>query len=265
MRYNAQYAEGTSLVSSMSHSDQEEGTVHPTLSALANERRRLLLVALERNRTPVSVRDLATRVVASQKDKELAAVATEAVEGMRLSLRHADLPRLARADLVEWDREAGTVAPAGHPALRTPLFDRLVAVEADDWDAVLASLAAQRRRAVLTVLGGRSDPMDETELARWVLARERQAGLSESRSVDDVLATLHHNHLPQLDDAGLVDHDQEDGAVAYEGHSELPTEWVETAPIAAGDDLLGLLRERLDAGAARPATRNEGSIPETPQ
>jgi hypothetical protein len=98
-----------------------------------------------------------------------------------------------------------------------------------------------------------------------VLAREQNAGVSESQTVADVRATLHHNHLPQLDDAGLVDHDPADGTVAYQGHPDLPTEWIQSVPLAAGDEaLLDGFREHVDAGTDRPDARNEGFLPETP-
>ena len=82
-------------------------------------------------------------------------------------------------------------------------------------DDLFDVLSTARRRAVLAVLTGEHSSMDVESLARDVAARERDVApvtLSES-IVEEVHVTLHHVHLPKLDDVGLVDYDPDDRSV----------------------------------------------------
>ena len=67
-------------------------------------------------------------------------------------------------------------------------------------------LASDRRRVVLDVLEGRPGPTDLAELARLVAEREESAATPRPESVGRVELTLHHNHLPRLDDAGVIEY-----------------------------------------------------------
>lgn len=66
-------------------------------------------------------------------------------------------------------------------------------------------LASERRRTVLAVLGGRTAPVDLRDLAREISVRGDDA--MEAGTADRVAVTLHHNHLPRMDDLGLLDYD----------------------------------------------------------
>lgn len=67
-------------------------------------------------------------------------------------------------------------------------------------------LSSRRRRVLLDVLDGRQTPVDVAALAEAVEAREHDAG-AESKGVQQVAVTLHHNHLPRLAQAGVVEYD----------------------------------------------------------
>jgi len=96
-------------------------------------------------------------------------------------------------------------------------------------DQVYDALGADRRRAVLAVLA-REGALEARELAAAVA--EAEGG--RDGEVDDVHRSLHHVHLPKLDDAGLVAYDHEDGFVV---------------PTATADDVPGFDFERYaDAG-----------------
>ncbi len=93
-------------------------------------------------------------------------------------------------------------------------------------DDLFAVLGDARRRTVLKVLAGNQTGTDVESLATRVAARESDAAEatpSES-TVRDVHVTLHHVHLPKLDDAGLVDHDRGAGTVR-------PTSATDAVPI----------------------------------
>lgn len=66
-------------------------------------------------------------------------------------------------------------------------------------------LAAQRRRLALDVLAERSVPVSLDDLANVVAAREDSDGVNDHHRT--VKITLHHTHLPKLDDADIVDYD----------------------------------------------------------
>ena len=66
-------------------------------------------------------------------------------------------------------------------------------------------LSSERRRTLLDVLGDRSTPMDLEELSALVSRREGDRSGSPT-DVEAVAITLHHNHLPILARAGIVEY-----------------------------------------------------------
>lgn len=77
---------------------------------------------------------------------------------------------------------------------------------------VYALLAHERRRLVLRLLDDVSTPIATTELAELIVECEREDPTAEARRV--VAVSLHHAHLPRLDDAGVVAYDPDEGAVS---------------------------------------------------
>jgi len=68
-------------------------------------------------------------------------------------------------------------------------------------------LASEHRRAVIDVLADRPRPMDLEELA--VAVSERDPGgdhVGRDRAAR-MAVSLHHVHLPKMDDVGIVDYD----------------------------------------------------------
>ncbi|ELZ27482.1 hypothetical protein C475_06170 [Halosimplex carlsbadense 2-9-1] len=66
-------------------------------------------------------------------------------------------------------------------------------------------LAAQRRRVALAVLAERAAPTELDDLARAVAAREGEDPPAEA--VERLAVSLHHVHLPRMDELGVVDYD----------------------------------------------------------
>lgn len=68
-------------------------------------------------------------------------------------------------------------------------------------------LAAERRRHVLSILSERPTPVALDDLAGAVAARETgRDGAVETR-VTDVQISLHHAHLPEMAELGVIDYD----------------------------------------------------------
>ena len=86
------------------------------LDSLASKRRRTVLSVLHDRPGPMARADLARAVAASETDGEVDP-SSDAIEHLRISLRHQHLPKLADAELVEYDEAAGTVAYTTHPLL----------------------------------------------------------------------------------------------------------------------------------------------------
>lgn len=70
-------------------------------------------------------------------------------------------------------------------------------------------LSVDRRRLVLDILEGSTTTVDVNGLAAQVAAREQGNDEVDGPTTEHVAIALHHNHLPRIDEAGLIDYDPE--------------------------------------------------------
>jgi DNA-binding transcriptional ArsR family regulator len=196
------------------------------IESIADRTRRETLRALLGWPTGMATEDLATLVTAAISDGGAGEATREARGSVHVALVHTHLPRLADAGLVERDVEAGTVATTDHPALRDDRFQKMLAVEADDWDQVLTALQAPKQRTALAVLE-EVETLDTEELARRIVARETDSAPTDvpDDAIEETLVALHHVHIPTIQQAGLVA--AADETVRYIGHSDLESEWLD--------------------------------------
>lgn len=68
-------------------------------------------------------------------------------------------------------------------------------------------LAEEQRRLALALLAQRRDTVEVEELAAEIARREADGGPVGEQVVDRVVISLHHRHLPMMDDLGVVDYD----------------------------------------------------------
>lgn len=195
------------------------------IECVADPTRRETLSLLFDRTEPVSTGELATAVTATVTGTPRADVSADDREPIHVGLVHNHLPKLDAAELVAYDADADAVATTDNPVLEDHRLQQMIAVEADDWDRVLAAIAPRRRRVALTVLEG-IDGLERAELARRVIARENDTVPSAvpGAETEDAAERFHHVHLPALREAGLVDCD--DGTVRYDGHPEFESEWL---------------------------------------
>lgn len=209
-------------------SQQQLTRSNDVLRSLSDTRRRSILRLLHDRSSPVGTGELATNLVAEEQDKPLVEVTRDEVQTVRIDLVHTQLSRLEAADLIEWNRQEDTVSTANHPALSDPKLKRILDNEATEWDAIFDDLAHGRRRIILSALKDHGEAISCTDLAKEVVTRERDAENDHPTDVtEDVLAELHHVHLPKLRQTGLVTYETDGRTVSYEGHPQLEDEWLD--------------------------------------
>lgn len=188
-------------------------------TALASRQRRFVLELLEDRCSPVDELELATFLAAQSEGRELVEVTPEDRDRAHFDLRQRVLPVLGESDLV--DRRAEGVTTTDHPLVGHPEIRRIL--EADPPGDLLRSLADGRRRDACAILATEGPSVDNRILARLIAAREYDVDPDDvpDQVVDDVLASVHHVHLPVLEDAGLLEYDHERGNVTYTGHPAL--------------------------------------------
>lgn len=69
-------------------------------------------------------------------------------------------------------------------------------------------LSVRRRRIAFAVLADWSPPVSLRDLAAEVAAREGDPAVADDDATERVAVTLHHAHLPQMAEAGVVDYDR---------------------------------------------------------
>lgn len=101
-----------------------------------------------------------------------------------------------------------------------------------DINTTFGIFAHHRRRYALRGLRMYEDPMTLADLADEVAIRENEAPITEisAETVKRVYLSLYHTHVPKLEEAGLVQYDQDTDMVALseraddiEQHQELLT------------------------------------------
>lgn len=103
-------------------SDENDRLDPTTVSAdvlfdvLAEQRRRYVLHCLREHATSMTLSDVADEVAALEHETPVDDVPAEAVERIYLSLYHSHVPKLADANVVEYDPERDTVALAENVA-----------------------------------------------------------------------------------------------------------------------------------------------------
>ncbi|PGF15578.1 hypothetical protein CP556_05210 [Natrinema sp. CBA1119] len=82
-------------------------------------------------------------------------------------------------------------------------------------DTLFALLRNRYRRDVVDILSERESSMPLHDLAAVVATAETgpESDRASTERTHEVAATLHHSHLPKLDDADIVDYDTETHSV----------------------------------------------------
>jgi len=111
--------------SSVSVSDGRWDTL---FDVLRDRRRRFVVHRLHASEHPLSIDELATQLSAWERRQPVDEVETRPIERAEVTLRHVHLPKLADAELVQYDRHSDEVSMSEQVA---PL-DALLAVVTDE-------------------------------------------------------------------------------------------------------------------------------------
>lgn len=99
---------------------------------------------------------------------------------------------------------------------------------ASQFETMFSLLSSRRRRYLLySLVDMEGSVVERSQLVAWLAAAEH--GLDADDSLETQIETdLHHNQLPRLEAAGIVDYDPRQGTIRYDG---LPfsAEWLEHA------------------------------------
>lgn len=109
-----------------------------------------------------------------------------------------------------------SVTPPGGVAKGNPQEPETIPIPYS-FDQVLELISSPRRRCLLYHLKDRTEhTMDLGELVERVYERERSIPARKTpKSRDEVSVSLAHNHLPRLDDLGILSYDADGNTVEY--------------------------------------------------
>jgi DNA-binding transcriptional ArsR family regulator len=189
----------------------------PTAAAFLSEcgtpERRIVLRTLAES-GPLTLESLAEHLVASRQGIPLREVPDDARERAVVGLYHTHLQRLSEAGFVEHDGDGEHATVSLGTAVDADRVRDLIERCEGSWTPIEALLSADRRRHVVTMLTTAERRLPVDELAEAVAVLEHgDVDAFEAADVDALRTSLHHVHLPQLDDAGVVDYDPDSRTV----------------------------------------------------
>jgi len=93
----------------------------------------------------------------------------------------------------------------------------------DDWPPSAGELQwelellghERRRRAIRILDGADGSTFDRREIARRIATTEADADVASDEFVRRVECSLHHKHLPMLDEYGVLDYNPDAGLITY--------------------------------------------------
>ncbi|TYL40087.1 hypothetical protein CV102_00455 [Natronococcus pandeyae] len=170
---------------------------------LRHPRRIRLLEVLRSGESPFTLTELTGAVARQEADDEADG---QLYHEVRISLVHNHLPRLAEYGILEWDDE--TVVLEDDTPLPLRDLSRLLE-RCDAQDRLLEVLVHPVRTQLYSILRERERPVSVDRLASELATREA-GSLSDP---EEARISLHHSHLPAMDDVGALEFDRESGTV----------------------------------------------------
>jgi len=204
--------------------DERRPIATDALRVLAEHRRHRAIVRCLRTEDSLARGALARHVVARCRDCPVGEVTDADRRRVTADLHHDHLPRLTSVGLIERGGDGVTLAvdPDRVTALECVDADE---ASAEAWEAVAVLLADDRRELVVSMLETVAKPVSLADLAVGLASREYRRQSAPAEAVDAARRSLHHVHLPLLDEVGVVAYDARRKRVTLE---RLPTPYVAT-------------------------------------
>ena len=173
-------------------------------NCLSDSRSRCVLTVLIERSTAITADELAQQLASTETYLPESEAESVGIERIRIRLHHIDLPKLAAAGLVQWDRTRETVQLADSPVVNSSKFELLLNNPEIESDRLFSSLADDQQRVLLDTLTSSGGKLRLDTLARKMSERDvnRMPGPAE-----EIEIRLHHALLPRLDEAGIVEYD----------------------------------------------------------
>jgi len=186
-----------------------EGARRKEIHTQAKERltrnQRRVLGALCKHSTPIDEKRLAEILTEST-------AANRSVAAMHTQIHHLDLPKLAEAGFIDLDRDANRVTDIDATAVDNADFESALDPESRA-DEIAEGSLTEDQLAIMYCLESREGAIDRTTLGREVLTQDGDSEPSVAE-MKKLKSSLHHLHLPKLEEAGLVEYDTAAGEVS---------------------------------------------------
>lgn len=207
------------------------GKTDPRLQSaiLADPRQRRILALLREQSDPIPEQDLASYLAAREAETSPAAVTEHAHQRIQIDLFHRSLPELEGAGWIE-RRPAGVVLAEQLPVERMDFWLSRLDDPDVPWDA-LAALAHPRRQHIVSIIAEHTQPLSLDEFGAALMAFQPSRPV-DGHDVDDkstLLAMLHHNDLPTLEEVGLIEYDRDTKTITRAHSLTKVSDWLDTA------------------------------------
>lgn len=209
-------------------------TLFSTLAS--SDRRRLVGLVADQAPEPISRDELAISLAAWSQGIPDDDVTDNEHQQAMVNLHHVHLPRLVDSELVELDTDDDTVTLADHPVFGDSGIRKVIkgdtSTTPESVDTLFAAIADARRRTIFDVLSHQYQPIQVETLAHDIGTREQDTtGQNVTpATVEQILISLQHVHLPMLAEADLIEYDTDEQTVVYEGHPDLRVPWMHSEP-----------------------------------
>jgi len=185
---------------------------------LKNSRRRKVIEVVSERGEQININELVEIVTAEEVEVPRSSVTSNQIKRVYVPLYRSHLPKLDSADVIDYDEESGQIYPDVN-LQRASNFLKDIESSLEntglDEDLILELLKNSRRRQVIKMLSQRDETIVLGELAELIASEENNVPISNLTSDQRkrIYVALYQTHLPKLDEAGLVDYDQDRGTV----------------------------------------------------
>jgi DNA-binding transcriptional ArsR family regulator len=199
------------------------GQKEEIFEALSSDRRVEIVNEISESGT-MNIQDLVAEISSVENNKPREKLSDTEIERVRIPLIQTHIPILTHHNIIEYDIETSEISEGKKFDEALSLIQDTYEIIGIDWDAypeldetaLFDLLSSSRRRNIIRILQSEQSPIQFTNLVENVAAKENNVPVSELTSKDRkrYYVSLYQTHVPKLEEAGLVDYDQESREVS---------------------------------------------------